>query len=100
MKLDLHIERLVIDGSPLGPGQEGVLERAVAEELRGLLLAGGIDGLGELGGLAEGGARPTLAGGSVDWRPASGAGGLGRAIARAAHDGLTGPGGGRRGGAP
>jgi hypothetical protein len=97
MKLDLHIERLVIDGSPLGPGQEAVLERAVAEELRGLLLAGGID---RLGGLAEGGARPALTGGSVDWRPASGAGGLGRAIARAAHDGLSGPGGGRRGNAP
>ena len=86
MRVELHIERLVLDGLEVAPGQGDRLRGAVAAELGRLLRQGAL-----APALAAGGARPHLAGGVL--RPAAEGGGarLGRQIARAAYDGL-GPG--------
>lgn len=81
--VELHIERLVLDGLSVEPGQGERLQEAVATQLGDLLRQGALDPA-----LAAGGARPRLAGGTVRWAPDGGTQRLGRQIARAAYDGL------------
>lgn len=87
--VELHIERLVLDGVAIAPGEGERLQEAVASELGRLLREGALDPA-----LAAGGARPHLAGGTVRPAPREGTAGLGREIARAAYDGLGPKGGG------
>lgn len=42
MKLNLHIERLVVDGVAIAPGQSHLLQTAVANELHRMLMESGI----------------------------------------------------------
>ena len=42
MKINLHIERLVVDGLNIAPGQSHVLQSVVATELTRMLMEGGI----------------------------------------------------------
>ncbi len=42
MHINLHIERLVLDGIPLGPGERPLLQAAVETELTRLLISGGL----------------------------------------------------------
>jgi hypothetical protein len=42
MNIDLHIERLILDGIDLTPGQRHLLQNSVTEELTRLLSHGGV----------------------------------------------------------
>ena len=42
MNVNLHIERLVLDGIPLGPGQRPQIQAAVEAEVTRLLANGGL----------------------------------------------------------
>jgi hypothetical protein len=85
MNVTLHIERLVLDGLDVRPGDRPRLQAAVEAELARLLGEGGI-----APGLAEGGAVPALRGGTVQ----AGGGGsqLGTQIAQAVYGGIGGTG--------
>jgi hypothetical protein len=50
MNINLHIERLVLDGIPLGPGQRPLLQAAVETELTRLLANGGLSDAIQSGG--------------------------------------------------
>lgn len=50
MNINLHIEHLVLDGIPLGPGQRPLLQAAVEAELTRLLSSGGLNGALQTGG--------------------------------------------------
>jgi hypothetical protein len=82
MRIDLHIDRLVLEGIELNHAQRPHLQAAVEAELGRLLAERG------LGALAAGGAAPSVkAGGfemSGDGSPAQ----LGRQIAGAVYGGI------------
>lgn len=50
MNINLHIERLILDGIPLGPGQSTLLQAAVEAELTRLLASGGLGDALQAGG--------------------------------------------------
>jgi hypothetical protein len=83
MNVNLHIDRLILDGIDVGPAQRPHLQAAVEAELGRLLTEGG---MGE--SLAAGGAVPSLrAEGfqmSGDGNPAQ----LGQQIARSVYGGI------------
>ena len=55
MKINLHIERLVLDGINISPGQRDLLQASVITELTQLLNNGGL-----VGNLVEGVSLPRL----------------------------------------
>lgn len=87
MSLTIHIERLVLDGLNLMPGQRAGLQTAVEAELARLLLNGGLHPE-----LRAGGAVPRLRGGDIqapheptsELKPTP----LGQQIARAVYHGV------------
>ncbi len=81
----LHIERLVLDGVPVGPGGAALVGEAVEAELTRLVAA---EGLGPA--LLSGGAHPVLRGASLRTGASTGPRELGVDIARAVHSGLGG----------
>lgn len=84
MSINLHIERLVLEGVELGPGQERPLRAALEGELARLLGAGGL--APELRG---GGAVPRAGAGALGPGAAGeGPAALGRRIARAVYAGI------------
>lgn len=83
MNVELHIERLVLDGLPVRPGGRAALTGALGDELRLLIETGGIPP--ELMG---GGAIPRLTAPLVPIPPAAAASPLGRAIARSVYTSL------------
>lgn len=84
MTLRLHIDRLILDGLPVGYADRGALKAAVASELSRLLADRGLRA-----GLAAGGAVPSLPGGSIELPKETTPGGLGGQIARALHRSLS-----------
>jgi hypothetical protein len=80
----VHIERLVIEGLPVPPGQRPLIQAALEAELADRLAAGGTGT-----GLLAGGAIPRLAAGTIHLPPQPGAVALGRQIAGAIHTGLA-----------
>ncbi len=60
MNVDLHIERLVLEGMPLGPRERALMPTAFEGELARLLSAGELSA-----GLARGGAVPLLRGSNI-----------------------------------
>lgn len=80
--VSLHIERLVIEGVPLGSRQLVQLREAAQRELTRLIERDGV------GSALKGGALPKLAGPTIQTgdpvRPAE----LGRQIARSVHESL------------
>lgn len=42
MNISVHIERLILDGLPIGPGQGALAQAAVEAEMARLLAAGGL----------------------------------------------------------
>jgi len=50
MNINLHIERLVLEGIPLDPGQRPLLQTAVEAELTRLLTSGGLSDALQSGG--------------------------------------------------
>jgi hypothetical protein len=88
MNIELHIERLVLDGLP-AEGSSAALREAIQMELARLLRSRGLSH--ELrGGIAV----PRVRGGTVgiEHQPAK----LGQSIARAVHEGIGPPKGGER----
>jgi hypothetical protein len=83
VKIDVAIERLVLDGFDVRPFERPELQAAVESELARLL---GQRGLGSE--LRDGGATPRLNGGTVQL-PQADPSDLGRSIATAAYQGLS-----------
>ena len=83
MKINLHIERLVLDGLSIDRTQGGKVRAAVEQELTRLLAAGGLSQ--QLGGGAP---VPRLRGGNLKVAKGVEAGALGAKIARAVHEGI------------
>ena len=84
MKINLHIERLVLEGLPLNSWQAPLVQLAVQEELTRLL------GLRPVATqLRSGGAVPYARGGAVRFRGETGPRHLGTQIAQSVHDGLS-----------
>jgi hypothetical protein len=79
----LHIERLVLEGIPLGARDAGLLHAAVERELARLLSSGAV-----APALLEGGAMPRLAAPSIALQPGIAAGVLGQRIAGAVYRGM------------
>ena len=83
MKIDLHIERLVLDGLPPGTVGGRELRIAIQNELTRLLGERGLSNE-----LRSGAAAASLRGGSVDVSPGIRPGAMGKGIARAIHEGI------------
>jgi hypothetical protein len=84
MNINLHIERLVLDGVALERGHEPLLRAAIEAELLRLLSADGV-----APGLMSGGAVPRLHAGDIQLTTENNAQHLGQQIARALHGGLS-----------
>jgi hypothetical protein len=86
MKLQVHIDRLVLEGLPVTSLHGPMIQQAVEKELARLLETHGLSDE-----FRSGGAVPRVAAGTVqfanDQRPA----GLGQGIARAVHQGIGQP---------
>jgi hypothetical protein len=82
MHIELHIERLVLDGVALSSRDRAALTRAVSSELSRLLT----NGLHP--DVLSGGAHAAVTGGSIAFDTAAGGGRLGEQIARAVHGGI------------
>lgn len=83
MNVDLHIDRLVIEGLAVAPGEHRLIGAAVERELGRLLAAGGVSPA-----LAAGGSVASLRAAPIRLAtqdPAS----IGTQIARTVHGGLT-----------
>lgn len=83
MNIRVHIERLVLDGLPVGRHQGPVIQAAVEAELTRLL---GADGLA--GSLISGGATPSVLAPGIRLAPESSPTQLGQQIGRAVYGGI------------
>ena len=86
MKLQVHIERLVLEGLPVTSSHGPLIQQAVEKELARLLEAHGL-----ADELRSGGAVPRVAAGSVQFAKGQRPAGLGQGIARAVHQGIGQP---------
>ncbi len=82
MNIHVHIERLILDGIDIPPGQRPLVLGAVEAELARLLAAGGLKA-----DLLAGGALPSVRAGTIDSRPNDPTG-LGQQIAHAVYRGI------------
>ena len=89
--LKLHIERLVLDGLPLKPGEERLVQAALEAELTRLLVAGGLAEAWQAGG-----AVPTLPAVSAPVSQGASPAVIGRQVAQSVYSSL----GGKMGGKP
>jgi hypothetical protein len=83
MRIEVAIERLVLDGIELPLVQQARLQAAIEAELGRLMLEGGL-----ATELAQGGALPALRGGTLNLSGQADPAQLGRQIARAVYQGL------------
>ena len=83
MNIDLHIERLILEGINLAPYEHRHLQTAVEVELGRLLSAGGVNRE-----LAGGIALPSLRAGDVQLGAGAGPVQLGQQIAQAVYGGI------------
>src|SRR5215217_7764895 len=83
MKINLHIERLVLEGLPLSSGQAPLVQLAVQQELTRLLGSNGI-----APGLMSGGAMPHASGGNMQLAQEASPRQMGTQIAQSVHEGL------------
>jgi hypothetical protein len=84
MKINLHIERLVLEGLPLSSAQAPMVQLAVQQELTRLL---GVNGIAP--GLMSGGAMPHTRGGNVQLASETSPRQMGTQIAQSVHEGLA-----------
>jgi hypothetical protein len=78
--IDLHIERLVLDGVALDPRHARQMQGAVEKHLAHLLTTGA-----RRPALERGGAVPTLSGETIGWQTSSGPAALGEQVAGAVY---------------
>ncbi len=83
MQIELHIERLVLDGIPVSQRDRGALLTSVETELTRLLTEGGLST-----DLSGGIALPSLRAGSLSLSPGGNPAQLGARIARAVYEGI------------
>ena len=83
MNIELHIERLILDGLNVEPQDRSQLQRAVEAELTRLLVAGGLRPELRLGG-----AMRSVAGADINVTPQTTGTQLGNQIAHAVHEGI------------
>jgi hypothetical protein len=83
MKINLHIERLILDGLPVARSQSALVQAAVEAELARLIVAEGL-----APNLISGGMMPDVRGGVIQLASESNPGHLGTRIAQAVHGGL------------
>lgn len=83
MNIQLHIDRLVLDGVNVAPGQQHLLQAAVETELRQLLTVGGLSPP-----LASGVALPRIASPSIQLNAAASTAEIGRQIAGSVYRGI------------
>ena len=80
MKLNLHIERLVLDGVNVAPGQSHLLQASVATELTRMLTDGGLSS-----SLAKGTALPRVSTSDIQLNDGNNPMQLGRQIAQSVY---------------
>ena len=83
MNLRIHIERLVLDGLPLGPADGPVVQMAVEAELTRLLMQGGLSPE-----LTANTALPARAGAALPMQDGATPAEMGHGIARAVYGGI------------
>ncbi len=83
MNINLHIERLILDGLPLEPNQGTLVQRAVEAELARLLA---VDGLSP--SLLDGGALPQVSVSTIQLTSSNDSTELGRQIAQSVYGGI------------
>ena len=84
MNINLHIDRLVLEGLPLTRAQGPVVQRAVEMELARLFAGTGIGP-----GFRSGGMVPRATGGAMQFARESTPRQLGTQIAQSVHEGLS-----------
>jgi hypothetical protein len=83
MNVNLHIERLILDGLPVGHGQGALIKTAVEAELGSLLRESGVSPE-----LRSGGAFPTVRANSIHASGENSPSRLGQQVARAVYSGI------------
>lgn len=83
MNINLHIERLLLDGIELAPGERPLLRAAVEEHLSRLLANGGLNNA-----MQSGGALYNVKAPSIQLADQGGLDGLGEQIAKAVYGGI------------
>jgi hypothetical protein len=83
VNIKLHIERLILEGLAIVPGQYAEIQTAVEAELTRLLAAKGVRA-----DLQSGGAIPSLRGGAINVSNESNPMHLGNQIAKSVHGGI------------
>lgn len=83
MNVNMHIEKLILDGLTIAPAERPLLQAAVEAELARLLGEGGLSPA-----LQGGGARPSLRAGGIDLPGEGNPVHLGAQIARAVYEGI------------
>lgn len=83
MNITLHIERLILDGVDIAPGQRHLVQAAVEAELTRLLTAGGLSPA-----LTGGGALYRVCANTIQLTSGAGPADLGRQIAGAVYGGI------------
>jgi hypothetical protein len=83
VKINLNIERLILDGLPIAPEQSHLVQVALEGELGRLLAANGVGA-----GLQSGAALASIRPGAIQLGPNSGPAQIGRQIARAVYSGI------------
>ena len=83
MDINLHIERLVLDGVPISYGQRHLLQAAVEGDLAHLLAEGGL-----APSLLSGGALASVKAGSIQLTAGNSPTELGGHIAQALYEGI------------
>jgi len=84
MTINLHIERLVLEGLPLTQRQGPLVRTAIERELVRLLASDGI-----APGLMSGAAMPNAPGGAMQFAKEASPRQLGTQIAQSVHEGLA-----------
>lgn len=84
MNIELNIERLVLDGVPLGPDQGDLLRASVEAELQRLLTDGDVPPR-----LSNGGAVPDVSGATIHLAEKADSRHLGQQIAGAIYGGMN-----------
>ncbi len=88
MNINIHIERLILDGLPITHSQRPLVQASVEAELARLLASDGLTSALQIGG-----AVPYMPGGSIQLARDSNPHKLGQQIAQAVYGGI---GGGRK----
>jgi hypothetical protein len=85
VNINLHIDRLILEGLGVEPGQKRILQTAVQTELAQLFAASGVSPA-----LSQGGAIRETAGPTIQLMDQNNPGHIGSQIARSVHQGIVG----------